>query len=101
MVKGNIFSGSYNAEFMAISFSDLYKNFITLNNNFNESLCFSDLEETLELKIQGDGLGHFHISVASVTYNGGYSALKFEFDFDQTHINQMLNQLYKINEFLK
>jgi hypothetical protein len=98
-IKGGAFSGQYNADFMTVDFEKFNRELSSLYDNLNGTANFKDLEDYLELKIIGDGLGHFEVDVIACDQPGIYgSELKFKITFDQTQIKELVNQLDLINK---
>lgn len=95
-VKGGSFKGSYLAELMTDDFKDLKRKLFKLYNNLNGAADFNDLERHLELKIKGDGIGHFDMQVIASDNSVYLSTLAFTFQFDQTQIPKMVAQLENI-----
>src|SRR5690606_4933969 len=59
VVKSGKFSGQYWGEFMTVDFEKFKQELSRLYDNLNGTANFNDLEGYLELKIIGDGIGHF------------------------------------------
>lgn len=97
-VKGGKFSGQYEAEFMTIDFEKFKQELSLLYNNLNGSATFNGLEEQLELKIKGDGIGHFEMIVTACDQTGYGGKLKFTMSFDQTSIKELVSQLERITK---
>ncbi len=98
-VKAGSFSGEYDAEFMTTDFDRFKKDFSALYDNLSGGAMFSDLEGYLELRIVGDGNGHFEMKAIANDKPGIYgSQLTFEMNFDQTYIKNIVRQLGKIAE---
>ena len=95
-VKGGNFTGSYIAEFRTDDFKTFEEQLASLYNNLNGNAVFNDLEDYLELRIKGDGIGHFAVGIEACDRPGYGNRLSFELSFDQTQINTMLDQLNKI-----
>ncbi|MFD2892801.1 hypothetical protein ACFS5J_12345 [Flavobacterium chuncheonense] len=100
-IKAGNFVGEYIAEFMTVDFENFEKQFSKLYENLKGIAVFNDLESYLELKIVGDGIGHFEVSVSACDKSGFKSSiLKYILDFDQTDLQRMNIQLRKIiNKF--
>ena len=98
-VNGGCFSGQYSAEFMTVDFETFRKEFSRLYDNLKGNVNFSDLEGYLQLKIVGDGIGHFEVQVTACDKPGiEGSELNFTINFDQTYLKQLEYQLEKITE---
>ena len=53
----------------------------------------------LELQIIGDGIGHFEVNVKASDQPGvNASELTFTMGFDQTELNELVNQLDRITK---
>jgi len=96
IVKGGKFSGQYNAEFMTFDFENFKKELEPLYDNLNGSANFNGLEGQLELRISGDGLGHFDVNVIACDQPGVGGKLTFTMAFDQTMIKELVVQLDNI-----
>lgn len=93
-VKGGKFSGQYSGDFMTVDFAKFKQELSLLYNNLKGTAKFNDLEGYLELKITGDGIGHFGVDVKACDHPGIYaSELTFTMGFDQTVIKDLINQL--------
>lgn len=98
-IKAGSFSGGYSAEFMTRDFLSFKEEFSALYDNLSGAAAFTDLERYLELRIVGDGNGHFEMSVVANDTSDIYSSqLRFEMNFDQTYIRPIVQQLNKITE---
>jgi hypothetical protein len=98
-VKGGKFSGQYSGEFMTIDFEKFKQELSRLYNNLKGTSSFNDLEGYIELKINGDGLGHFNVEVKACDKPGIYgSELSFTMAFDQTELKELVNQLDRITK---
>lgn len=70
-----------------------------LCNDLKGTANFSDLKGYLKLKIVGDGIGHFDVNVKACDQPGvNASELTFSMGFDQTELNDLINQLNKITK---
>lgn len=98
-VKGGVFSGSYSINMLTLDFETLKHKLNSLYENLNGAIEFRDLEGHIDMKIKGDGIGHFNCEVSCYDFLGVYSAnLNFEIDFDQTFIKAMVVQLNEITK---
>lgn len=98
-VKGGKFSGQYTGEFMTVDFEKFKQELSRLYNNLKGTANFNDLEGYLELKINGDGIGHFEVQVKACAQPGiNGSELTFEMAFDQTDLKELTNQLDRITK---
>lgn len=98
-IKGGKFSGQYSGDFMTVDFEKFKQELSILYDNLQGTANFNDLEGFLELKITGDGIGHFQVNVKACDQPGvNASELTFTMGFDQTEIKDLLNQLDRITK---
>lgn len=98
-VKGGAFSGQYQADIMTVDFEKFKQELSKLYDNLKGCAIFDDLEHTLQLKILGDGNGHFEVLATANDHPGiNSSKLSFTMAFDQTEIKRLVNQLDKITK---
>ena len=96
-VRGGKFSGQYSGEFMTVDFEKFKQDLSRLYDNLKGSANFNDVEGFLELKIKGDGIGHFEVQVKACDQPGvNGSELTFAMAFDQTELKELVNQLDRI-----
>ena len=97
IIKGGAFTGNYIAPIPSDDFKYLKKQIEPFYENLNGELEFNDLKHAINLKIKGDGIGHFSVDVTARDYPGpDFSELLFTIVFDQTEIKNLINQLDKI-----
>ena len=98
-VKGGKFSGQYSGDFMTVDFEKFKQELSRLYDNLKGTANFNDLEGYLELKITGDGIGHFVVDVKACDQPGiNASELTFTMGFDQTEIKNLVDQLDRITK---
>jgi hypothetical protein len=98
-LKGGKFSGEYFGEIMTVDLQKFLNEFSLLYDNLSGSASFNDLEGFLDLKIKGDGLGHFDANITARDQPGiDSSELSFKMLFDQTILKDLKNQLEEIVE---
>jgi hypothetical protein len=98
-VKGGKFSGQFSGDFMTVDFEKFKQELFRLYNNLKGTAKFIDLEGYLELKITGNGIGHFEVEVKACDQPGvNGSELTFTMGFDQTELNELVNQLDRITK---
>ncbi|MEO5675377.1 MAG: hypothetical protein ABIQ74_12090 [Chitinophagales bacterium] len=97
-VKGGKFSGQFEAAFMTVDFEKFKQELRLLYDNLKGYAAFSGIEGQLELKIIGDGLGHFEVDVAAADQPPIGGQLKFRMAFDQTSIHELVDQLDRITK---
>lgn len=98
-IKGGKFSGQYTGDFMTFDFEKFKQELSILYDNLQGTANFNDLEGYLELKITGDGIGHFEVDVKACDQPGvNASELTFTMGFDQTEIKDLVNQLDRITK---
>lgn len=100
-IKGGKFSGQYFGDFMTVDYEKFKQELSILYDNLQGTANFNDLEGYLELKITGDGIGHFKVDVKACDQPGvNASELTFTMGFDQSEIKDLVNQLDRItNQF--
>ncbi|WP_103665637.1 WapI family immunity protein [Gracilimonas amylolytica] len=88
------FTGHYDSEFMTTDFEKFKQELFQLYNNLKGTAHFKDLEGYLNLKVIGDGLGHFEVKIEACDSQGiNSSHLIFSLTFDQTLIKDLVHQL--------
>jgi len=98
-VKGGKFSGQYMGEFMTIDFENFKQELSRLYNNLKGTASFSDVEGYLEIKIDGDGIGHFEVQVKACDQPGiNGCELTYSMAFDQTELKELVSQLDRITK---
>jgi hypothetical protein len=98
-IRGGSFTGQYIASMTTYDFDFLKQGLSPLYDNLKGGLLFNDLENALELKIQGDGIGHFSVDVTARDNPGpNYSVLTFTMAFDQTELKTLVEQITKITK---
>jgi hypothetical protein len=97
-VKGGVFSGQFDAEFMTADFEIFKRQLKKLENDFNATAKFEPWEQQLVLKIKGDGLGHFEVDCEATPEPHLGQTLTFSISFDQTEIKELVRQLDKITK---
>jgi len=95
-VKGGAFSGQFYCDLMTTDF-ELFKRALNKTyNSLNQQAEFNTLESQIQIKIVGDGLGHFTVDCQVVDEVGIGNKLNVEMTFDQTQIPNFIRQLDKI-----
>jgi hypothetical protein len=98
-VKGGNFSGQYFGDFSTIDLENFRLDLHRLYDRLNSTVRFCDLEGYLDIRIIGDGIGHFEVKVVACDVPGiNGSELSFEMAFDQTEIKNLERQLYEITK---
>ena len=98
-VSGGAFSGEYSANLLTTDFEIFKHQLNSLYNNLNGSAEFSTLEDEINIKIKGDGIGHFNSVITCFDFPGIYSSkLVFGIDFDQTFIKTIVRQINEITK---
>ena len=85
--------GQFDADFMTGDFILFKQQLTSLYDNLKGQAHFSGLEGQLELKIEGDGLGHFEVDVLACENQLWGATLSFTLTFDQTILKQLVMQL--------
>ena len=99
-LKGDCFTGSYTIELQTENYVRLQQDINSLYNNMDGAVSFNDLEECLIIKLSGNGTGQFLVNIIAQNYLND-AKLSFTFSIDQSYIQGLVNQLYKINKALK
>jgi hypothetical protein len=98
-IKSGAFLGDYIADFMTLDFKEFRKQLSYLYDNLAASTSFNDLEGYLDLKIKGDGIGHFELNGIACDAPGVFgSTLNFTLYFDQTNLQGFVKMLDTINQ---
>jgi len=93
------FHGKYKASLMTIDFEMLKQELTRIYDDLSGSTMFSSLEHFIEIKIKGDGIGHFVATCAAQdTASFPVNKLSFELHFDQTQIPGLIAHLDKITK---
>ncbi|MAB37481.1 MAG: hypothetical protein CL525_00215 [Aequorivita sp.] len=95
-VKAGAFSGKFNADLMTFDFKKFQEELKSLYKKLDGTANFTTLENQLNIKITGDGIGHFNAKCNLMDNSSFGNELCCEIDFDQTQIPELLNQLEKI-----
>lgn len=71
----------------------------SLYDNLKGIAEFSNLEGEINIKIRGDGIGHFNALITCCDFPSVYSSkLIFEIEFDQTFIKKIVSQINQITK---
>jgi hypothetical protein len=98
-IKGGAFSGQYIADIMTVDFEKFKQELKPLYDNLKGSATFADIEHAIEIKIKGDGIGHFALNIKACDQPGMYSSeLIFSMSFDQTELKILIDQLDNITK---
>jgi hypothetical protein len=96
-IKAGAFIGSFVAQIRNVDFLDFNKGLGNLYNKLDGFANFNCLEDFLEIKIKGDGLGHFSADcIANDKQTISGNKLEFSLEFDQTEIISLTNMIDKI-----
>ena len=100
-IKVGGFIGDYAAQLRNVDFFDFKNGLEILYDKLDGYASFNCLEDYLQIKIKGDGLGHFEADCMANDNPGVYgNELKFSIAFDQTEIHSLTNMIDNIlNEF--
>ena len=96
LVKAGSFSGAINGQIQANELTFFRDELTKLYRSLSGSAKFFTIEEWLLLEIAGDGKGHFALTGEIMDEVGLGNILKFKFDFDQTFMPKVLNDLEKV-----
>ncbi|MGV3546071.1 MAG: WapI family immunity protein [Pedobacter sp.] len=101
-VKAGAFSGEFDADLMTTDFASFRNELEELYSKLTGTATFSTLEDQVNIKVIGDGIGHLKAECYVMDSPGLGSILQFEIDFDQTYIPNVIRQIEKIiNRFPK
>jgi hypothetical protein len=96
-LRAGAFKASYDAELRNVDFYQLMNELERLHDNLKGSANFFTIEEYLEIKINGDGIGHFTADCVAIDFPGvDQSKLQFRLNFDQTEINGLIRMISDI-----
>lgn len=96
-INAEPFHGKYRTSLMTGDFEKFKQELKRIYNDLSGVTMFDSMESEIEIKIKGDGLGHFKancIATDRTTVDG--SELSFVLDFDQTQIPELIKQLEEI-----
>ncbi len=97
-VKAGAFSGQFKTELMTTDFYKFKQQFSRLYDNLDGMAIFDTIEGQINIKIKGDGIGHFEANCMVMDYAGTGNKLDFEIIFDQTIIPNIVGQLDNITK---
>ena len=95
-VKLGAFRGEVYCELMTTDFELFKRQIKSLYNNLKGTASFKPIEQQIELKIEGDGIGHFIVDSEVMDDVGIGNRLISKITFDQTQIPLMVKQLNSI-----
>jgi len=90
------FPGQVKAALRSEDFRRFHRDLACLYEELRGEATFETLEGWLQLKVVGDGLGHFAMDGEVTDYPGTGNRLRFELSFDQTEVPPMLRSLAAI-----
>lgn len=90
------FSGQFDCLLMTTDFDRFNKEFTPLYEKLDGTATFNTIEGQIEIKIKGDGIGHFEAVCRVMDFAGTGNTLEFRLNFDQTIIPELVNQLENI-----
>ncbi len=94
-LKGGSFHGIIYVDISISDISKFHDDLSSLYDKLEGKVSFGDYYY-LKVEIKGDGIGHFCTNIIARYNPEVESCLKFNLSFDQTQIEGMVNQLYKI-----
>ncbi|MFB9863911.1 WapI family immunity protein [Rufibacter immobilis] len=95
-VKAGGFSGKFTCDLMTTDFARFQEQVSRLYNELDGAAVFDTIEEQVNIKIKGDGFGHFEADCVVMDFAGTGNTLEFLINFDQTIIPQVVRQLANI-----
>ena len=97
-VKAGGFSGQLNCDLMTTDFEKFKRELSKLYEELTGTASFDTIEKQVDIKIQGDGIGHFEADCSVMDSVGFGNKLEFKIDFDQTLIPELIKQLNHITK---
>lgn len=97
-VKGGAFGGQYKADLFTFEFEKLKQDLRRVYKNLSGGFSFRTTEHELELKVQGDGNGHFTVDCTAIDHPTWGSHLSFQIAIDQSYIPDLVRQLNDITK---
>ena len=91
------FQGKYKSSLMTVDFEKFKQELKRIYNDLAGTTRFDSLESEIDIKIKGDGIGHFKVNCTATDrsmFDG--SELAFVLHFDQTHIPELIKLLEEI-----
>lgn len=93
-IKVGGFIGDYIAQLRNVDFLDFKSALERLYDKLDGYANFYCLDDYIQIKIKGDGLGHFLADCVAIDNPGMYAhELKFSIDFDQTEIHSLTKMI--------
>lgn len=90
-IKVSAFRGRISANLRAEEFVEFQQQLESLDSNLSGQARFHTMEEWLEMKVKGDGLGHFSVAAIARDPAGSGNRLEFHLTFDQTYLAAILS----------
>jgi len=94
--KIGAFSGTFKADMMSTDFEIFKKELEIVYDNLDHSATFEGIESQVTIRIEGDGIGHLNTRCWLMDKVGTGNELKCEFNFDQTALPKLIEQLDNI-----
>ena len=98
IVRAGGFSGQFQCDLMTTDFERFKQSLSQLYDKLDGTASFDTIEGQIEIKINGDGIGHFEADCSVMDDAGMGNKLDFEINFDQTIIPEMVRQLNNITK---
>ena len=95
-VRAGAFHGKYAANFLTFELTNLLEGLDHLYRDLKGSFEFESMESQLDLNFLCDNLGHINVACVAMDQAGIGHALHFSFNFDQTYLAKMLEQLRQV-----
>jgi hypothetical protein len=92
-VRAGAFRGTWVACLRTDEFLGFRKDLERLHAELKGTGGFRSMEEWLDLRLKGDGRGHFELHAVALDRAGDGNRLEFELTIDQTEINSIVNSL--------
>lgn len=92
-VRAGAFRGTWVACLRTEEFRGFRRDLERLHTELKGSGRFRSMEEWVDLRIEGDGRGHFDVHAVVLDRAGDGNRLEFEFTIDQTEIRPIVKSL--------
>jgi hypothetical protein len=97
-IKVGAFKADYSAQLQTTDFANFRNELERIYRDLNGITRFYSLEDWLEIKLTGDGIGHFKLDCKACDFPGTGNTLFFDMQIDQTEIPGLIHQLTSLIE---
>jgi hypothetical protein len=92
-IRAGAFRGQYEALLRTTEFASLREGLARLHADLKGEAAFESMEEWLQMKVAGDGRGHFIAKCEARDEPGTGNRLRFDLHFDQTELPNVIAAL--------